>query len=93
MLKSLLKYVLIRFEIVLRHYVIFKTLNFMHMNSSWSFHPTNDVMSDIQANFILDLSHMGQIWFSTLVEKDALSRNLKYQSETFYDLFLFITSI
>ena len=94
MLKSLLKYVRKGFEIVLRHYVIFKTLNFMHMNSPGSFHTTSDVMSDLQANFVLDLSRMGQIWFSAHVEKDALSSKLKYQCDTFYDLFFFfITSI
>ena len=43
MLRSLLKYVWKGFETVLRHYVIFKTLNFMHMNSPGSFHPTSDV--------------------------------------------------
>ena len=47
MLRSLLKYVRKAFEIVLRHYVIFKTLNFMHMNSPESLHPTGDVMSDL----------------------------------------------
>ena len=47
MLRSLLKYVWKGFEIVLRHYVIFKTLNFMHMNSPGSFHPTSDVMSGL----------------------------------------------
>ena len=73
MLRSLLKYVWKGFEIVLRHYVIFKTLNFMHMNSPGSFHPTSDVMSNLKANFILDLSRAGQIWLSTHVEKDALS--------------------
>ena len=36
MLRSLLK----GFEIVLRHYVIFKNLNFMDMNSPGSFHAT-----------------------------------------------------
>ena len=44
MLRSLLKYVLKVFEIVLRDYVIFKTLNFTHMNSPGSFHPTSDVI-------------------------------------------------
>ena len=68
MLRSFLK-----FEINLRHYVIFKTLNFIHMNSPGSFHPTSDVMSDLYVNFILDLSCMGQIWLSTHIEKDALS--------------------
>ena len=47
MLRSLLKYVWKGFGIVLRHYVIFKTLNFMHMNSPGSLHPTSDVMSDL----------------------------------------------
>ena len=47
MLKSLLKYVWKGFEIVLRHYVIFKTLNFKHMNSPGSFHPTSYFMSDL----------------------------------------------
>ena len=46
-LKLLLKYVWKGYEIVLRHYVIFKTLNFMHMSSLGSFHPTSDVMSDL----------------------------------------------
>ena len=46
MFRSLLKYVWKESEIVLRHYVIFKTLNFMHMNSPGSSHPTN-VMSDL----------------------------------------------
>ena len=87
MLRSLLKYVLKVFEIVLRDYVIFKTLNFMHMNSPGSFHPTSDVMSNLKANFILDLSRAGQIWLSTHVEKDALSTKSKYQSGTFYDFF------
>ena len=64
----------------------------MHMNSPGSSHPTN-VMSDLQTNFIFNLSHLGQIWLSNYVEKDALSGKLKYQSDTFYDLFLFITSI
>ena len=45
--RSLLKYVWKGFEIVLRHYVIFKFLNFMHMNSPGSFHPTSDVMSGL----------------------------------------------
>ena len=47
MLRSLLKYFWKGFEIVLKHYVIIKTLNFMHMNSTGSFHPTSDVMSDL----------------------------------------------
>ena len=47
MLKSLLKYISEGFEIVLRHSVFFKTLNFMHMNSAGSFLPTSDVMSDL----------------------------------------------
>ena len=47
MLKSLLKYVWKGFEIVLRHYVTFKILNFMQMNSPGNFHPTSDVMSDL----------------------------------------------
>ena len=68
MLRSFLK-----FEINLRHYVIFKTLNFIHMNSSGSFHPTSDVMSDLYVNCILDVSCTGQIWLSTHIEKDALS--------------------
>ena len=46
MLRSLLKYVWKGFEIVLRHYVIFKTLNFMHMNSPVSFHLTSNDMSN-----------------------------------------------
>ena len=50
-------------------------------------------MSDLQANFILDFSHMGQIWLSTHAEKDALSIKLKHQSDTFYYLFLLVTSI
>ena len=41
-LTSLLKCVWIVFKIVLRLYVILKTLNFMHMNSPGSFHPTSD---------------------------------------------------
>ena len=40
MLRSLLKYAWKGFEIVLRHYLIFKTLNFMHMNFPGNFHPT-----------------------------------------------------
>ena len=35
------------FEIVLRPYVIFKTLNFIHMSSPESFHPTGDVVGDL----------------------------------------------
>ena len=62
----------------------------MHINCYC--HPTN-VMSDLQTNFIFNLSHLRQIWLSTHVEKDALSGKLKYQCDTFYDLFLFITSI
>ena len=50
-------------------------------------------MSDLQSNFILDLSHMGQIRLGTHAEKDALPSKLNYQSDTFYDFFLFITSI
>ena len=59
----------------------------MHMNSPGSFHPTSDVMSNLKANFILDLSRAGQIWLSTHVEKDALSTKSKYQSDIFYDFF------
>ena len=40
MLRSLLKYAWKGFEIVLRRYLIFKTLNFMYMNSPGNFHPT-----------------------------------------------------
>ena len=47
MLRSSLKYVWKGYEIVLRHYVIFKTLNFMHMNSTGNFHQTDGVMSDL----------------------------------------------
>ena len=43
------------------------------MNSSGSFHPTSDVMSDLYVNFILDVSCTGQIWLSTHIVKDALS--------------------
>ena len=64
------------FEKGFRHSVIFKTLNFMHRNSPGSFHPTSDVMSDLKANFILDLSCTGQIWLSTHIEKYALSTKL-----------------
>ena len=80
MLKSLLQCVWKGFEIVLRHSVIFVRL--LHINSPGSFHPTSDVA----------LSQMGQICLSTCVEKDALWSKLKYQSDTFYGLFLFITS-
>ena len=65
----------------------------MHMNSPGSLHPTSDVMGDLYANFILELSRTGQIWLSTDVEKDALSSKLRHQSDIFYDLFLFISSI
>ena len=42
---------------------------------------------------MVDLSQMGQIWLSTHGEKDALSSKLKYQSDKFYDSFLFMASI
>ena len=45
MLKSLLKYVSKGIEIVLRHYVFYKTLNFTH-NCPGTFHPRN-VISDL----------------------------------------------
>ena len=38
MSRSLLKHVWKGFEIILRHYVIFKNLNFIHINSPGSFH-------------------------------------------------------
>ena len=38
--RSLLKYVWKGFAIVLRHYVIFKNLNFIHISSPGSFHTT-----------------------------------------------------
>ena len=65
----------------------------MHINSPGSFHPTTNVVGDLQTSFILDLSHARQICLSTHVEKDPLSSKLKYQSDTFYDLLLFITSV
>ena len=71
-------------EKVFRPYVFFNTFSFMHINSPGSFHPTSDVMSDLQPNFILDLSCMGQIWLCTHAERNALSSKLLYQSDTFY---------
>ena len=92
MLKSLITYVSKAFKLVLRIYIIFQTLNFVHMNCSDSFHPTSDVVGDL-SNFILVLSDTEQIWLSTYVEKYALSSMLKFQNGTFYGLVLFITSI
>ena len=46
-LKSFLKCVWKGFEIVLRRYLIFKTLNFMHTNSPGSSGPTNNAMCDL----------------------------------------------
>ena len=43
-LRSLLKYVLKGFETVLRHYITFKTLSFMEMNSPGSLHPTSNIL-------------------------------------------------
>ena len=76
MLKSLLKYVWKGFEIVLRHYVIFKTLNFMNMNSPGSFHQPVMLWVTL-ANFLLDLSRTGQIWLSTRVEKRCFIKQVK----------------
>ena len=47
MLKSLITYVSKGFKLVLRNYITFKNLNFVHMNSSDSFHPTSDVMGGL----------------------------------------------
>ena len=64
----------------------------MHMISPGSFHPTSDVMSDLNKLYFRSVTS-GQIWLSTCVEKDALSSKSKYHSDTFYNLLLFITSI
>ena len=48
------------------------------------------------ATFELVTQHIAWVFIFNIpphVEKDALSTKLKYQSDTFYDLFLFITSI
>ena len=47
------------------------------MNFPGSFHSTSDVMRDLYANFILDLSRMGQIWLSTQVKKGASTSQVK----------------
>ena len=60
----------------------------MHMNSPGSFHPTSDVMSNLKANFILDLSRAGQIWLSTHVEKDALSTSQSIRVTHFMIFFI-----
>ena len=53
MLRSLLINVWEGFETVLRHYVIFKNLNLMHMNSPGGFHWTIDVMSNYKQTLFL----------------------------------------
>ena len=72
---------------------MFKTFkNFMQMNSPDKLHPTSDVMSDLSKLYFRFVMY-GTDLLSTHVEKDALSSKLKYQSDTFYDLHLFIFSI
>ena len=72
MFQMLLKYNWKWFKIAQRYYVVLKTLSFMHMNSSASFHRTSDFMS-----------YLSKLY--SRFEKDALSSKLKYQNETFYD--------
>ena len=63
----------------------FKILNFMHMNFFEIFHPTNDVMSDLS-----------KLYFRFVRHRTDFVKYLgwkEYQSDTFYDLFLFIASI
>ena len=63
----------------------------MHMISPGSFHPTSDVMSDLNKLYFGFVT-LRQIWLSTCVEKDALL-SFMYHSDTFYNLLLFIASI